>query len=48
MLSTYANKQKTHLVVDIKTNGILIAVHSNIVANAICFKMLNAESISIS
>lgn len=47
MLSTYANKQKTHLVVDIKTNGILIAVHSNIVANAICFKMLNAESISI-
>lgn len=47
MLSTYANKQKTHLVVDIKTNGILIAVHSNIVANAICFKMLNTESISI-
>ena len=47
MLSTYANKQNTHLVIDTTTNGILIAVHSNVVANAICFKILNTEAMSI-
>ena len=47
MLSTYANKQNTYLVIDTKTNGILTAVHSNIIANAICFKILNTEPMPV-
>ena len=43
MLSIYAKKSNTNLVVDVTNNGILTSALHVSIANAICFKVVNAE-----
>lgn len=47
MLSGYSHKQNTHLVIDTTNNGVLTLASNTAIANAICFRTINAEVMSV-